>query len=107
VFKQGFADISQMELNKLVKYVEFYKLQHGEYPESLQQLLNDDKMAPINDAAQGMSIKRDSYYNYKRVGGKYVLFSSGQDGIAGTKDDLFPQIMISDSSKIGLIKSRD
>src|SRR5882762_4979457 len=32
IFKQGFQDISQMQLNSLVKYVEFYKLQHGQYP---------------------------------------------------------------------------
>jgi hypothetical protein len=104
VFKQGFEDISQMQLNSLVKNIEFYKLQYGQYPDSLQQLLNDDKLAPINDAAQGMNAKGNSYYNYKKIGAGYLLFSSGQDGIPHTKDDLFPQITITDSSKIGLIK---
>src|SRR5205809_6843783 len=47
IFKQGFGDISQMQLNSLVKNIEFYKLQHGQYPDSLEQLLNDDKLAPI------------------------------------------------------------
>jgi hypothetical protein len=103
-FKKGFKDISQMQLNSLVKNIEFYKLAHGHYPDSLQQLLDDDKLAPINDAAQGMNLKGSSYYNYERTGDKYVLFSSGQDGIPNTKDDLFPQIVITDSSKIGLIK---
>jgi hypothetical protein len=105
-FKKGFENISQLQLNSLVKNVEFYKLQHGQYPDSLQQLLVDDKLAPINDAAQGMNIKCKSYYNYGKVGGKYFLFSSGGDGIANTKDDLFPQVIITDSSKIGLIKHR-
>src|SRR5258708_21543458 len=52
VFKRGFADISQMQLNSLVKYIEFYRLQHGQYPDSLKQILQDDKTAPITDAIQ-------------------------------------------------------
>lgn len=104
IFKKGFEDISQMQLNSLVKNIEFYKLAHGQYPEELQQLLEDDKFAPINDAAQGMNTKGISYYNYERIGDKYSLFSSGQDGTPNTKDDLFPQVTITDSSKIGLTK---
>ncbi|OIR12668.1 hypothetical protein GALL_57350 [mine drainage metagenome] len=105
VFKKGFTDISQMQLNSLVKNIEFYKIQHAEYPDSLQQLLIDDKLAPINDAIQLNQQQQNSYYNYKKVGKRYSLFSSGQDGIPNTKDDLFPQITINDSSKIGLINS--
>ena len=105
-FTKGFEDISQMQLNSLVKNVEYYKLTHGQYPDSLKQLLDDDKLAPINDAAQGMNTKGNSYYNYEKIGDKYSLFSSGQDGILNTKDDLFPQVTITDSSKIGLIKHR-
>ena len=66
VFKKGFEGISQLQLNSLVKNVEFYKMQHGQYPESLKQLLDDDKLAPINDVAQGMSRKENSYYNYEK-----------------------------------------
>lgn len=107
IFKQGFADISQMQLNSLVKNIEFYKLQHGEYPDSIEQLLHDDKLAPINDAIQLNQQRDKSYYNYEKVGEKYLLFSSGQDGIPNTKDDLYPQILLTDSSKIGFIKSKN
>jgi hypothetical protein len=103
IFKKGFEDISQMQLNSLVKDIEFYKLAHGQYPDSLKQLLQDDKLAPINDDVQGMNTKENSYYNYQKIGDKYLLFSSGQDGIPNTKDDLFPQVTVTDSSKIGLI----
>jgi hypothetical protein len=106
IFKKGFEDISQMQLNSLVKSVEYYKLTHGQYPDRLEQLREDDKLAPINDAAQGMNTKRPLYYNYERIGDKYSLFSSGQDGIPKTNDDLFPQITITDSSSIGLIRRR-
>ncbi len=104
VFKKGFEEISQMQLNSLVKNIEFYKMTHGQYPDSLEQLLEDDKLAPINDAVQGMNTKGDSYYNYQKIGDKYLLFSSGQDGIPNTKDDLFPQLTDSERSKLGLIK---
>ena len=104
VFKKGFEEISQMQLNSLVKNIEFYKMTHGQYPDNLEQLLEDDKLAPINDAVQGMNTKGDSYYNYQKIGDKYLLFSSGQDGIPNTKDDLFPQLTDSERSKLGLIK---
>jgi len=104
VFKKGFEDISQMQLNSLVMNIEFYKLAHGQYPDNLEQLLVDDKLAPIHDAVQGMKTKGDSYYHYTKLVDRYVVFSSGQDGIPNTKDDLFPQIEVSDSSKIGLTK---
>jgi len=104
--KKGFENISQLQLNSLIKNVEFYKLKHGQYPDSLRQLLNDDKLAPINDAIQSVQMRRNNLYIYQNLGNKYLLFSSGQDGIPNTKDDLFPQILIDDSSKIGWTKSR-
>ena len=104
IFKKGFEDISQMQLNSLIKNIEYHKLTHGQYPDSLKQLLDDEELAAINDAAQGMNTKGNVYYNYGKIGDKYSLFSSGQDGIPNTKDDLFPQITITDSSKIGLLK---
>lgn len=102
--KEGFAKISQMQLNSLVKNIEFYKLENGQYPDNLQQLLTTDELAPINDAIQSVQQRENLFYNYERVGDKYLLFSSGQDGIPNTRDDLYPQIAISDSSKIGLIR---
>jgi hypothetical protein len=106
LFQKGFADISQMQLNSLTKNIEFYKLQHGQYPDSLQQLLEDDKLAPITDAIQLSQRRAGINYNYQRIDDKYLLFSSGKDGIPNTQDDLIPQITVSDSSKIGLIKSK-
>ena len=101
--QQGFKNISQMQLNSLVKNVEFYKLSHGHYPDSLKQLLADDKLAPVYDAVQGTKGGTPRYYNYEKRGERYVLFSSGPDGIAHTKDDLHPQLR-SDGVRIGLIR---
>jgi hypothetical protein len=102
--KKGFASISQMHLNSLIKDIEFYKLENNQYPDSLQQLLAKDKLVLIYDPIQSVQQRDNTIYNYGRVGNNYFLFSSGQDGIPKTNDDLFPQVTISDSSKIGLIK---
>ncbi|MFT3701536.1 MAG: type II secretion system protein GspG [Agriterribacter sp.] len=106
VFKEGFSTISQMQLDRLVKDIEFYKLQHGQYPDKLSQLLNDDPQSQIYDPIELNQMRKNREYNYEKIGDKYVLFSSGQDGIPNTKDDLFPKIIINDSSKIGLIENK-
>ena len=103
--KEGFTNVSQMQLNRLVKDVEFYKLQNGQYPDSLQQLKEDDKLISIDDPIDAFGSKGWKPFNYKKVGEKYLIFSSGIDGIPYTKDDLFPTIEINDSSKIGFLKS--
>jgi hypothetical protein len=105
VVKKGLADIAQIQLNSLIKNIEFYKLAHGQYPDSLGQLVQDDKLAPINDPIQGLKFK-STYFNYEKVGGKYTLFSSGEDGIPNTKDDLFPQLPTRDTSRFGLLQRR-
>ena len=104
VFTRGFEEISQMQLNSLVKNIEFYKLQNGQYPDSLQQLTKDDNSVFIYDAIQSNQQRKNNLYNYLKVGEKYKLFSSGEDGIPNTKDDLYPQLTTKESSKIGLIK---
>ena len=101
----GFTEISQSKLNALVEKVEFYKIQHGQYPDSLPQLLENDPFTFIHDPIPANFQKKSPYYNYWKIGDKYTLFSSGEDGIANTKDDLYPQIDI-DSTKIGLIKPK-
>ncbi len=108
ISQQGFAFSSQLQLNNLIKNVEFYKLQHGQYPDSLPQLRNDDKTAPIYDVLpfKGFNKKPGHYYNYQRVGDKYLLFSSGLDGIPNTPDDLYPKVLMCDSSKIGWIRAK-
>jgi hypothetical protein len=101
--KEGFSTISKMEIKRLVMNIEFYKLQNGHYPDNLEQLQVLDPLAPVTDAVQGAQMKANVLYNYEKIGEKYSLFSSGIDGIPGTKDDFYPDITIPDSSKIGLV----
>jgi len=96
--------LSQIKLNYIMKDVEFYKIQNGVYPESLEQI-KKNVFGWIDDPIQsrkGNGI--NTRFNYKKVGDKYYLFSSGIDGIPHTKDDLYPTFAKTDRSKFGLIK---
>jgi hypothetical protein len=104
IASDGFKSIARMQLNQLVEEIEFYRLQNGDYPDSLPQLRKTDAFAPINDMLQESRKFKTVYYNYQKIGDKYTVFSSGKDGIPHTADDFYPQIEIPDSSKIGLIR---
>jgi len=99
VFKKGVDEMSMNNMNALVRDVEFYKLQIGEYPDSLQEIENMDIFKKIYDPTQ--TDKKNDTYNYKKMGNYYTIFSSGEDGIPYTKDDIYPDIVVLDTSKIG------
>ena len=101
-FKNGFREMSQIELNNLVKDIEFYKIKNGQYPDSLQQLTISSVF--INDPIESNQESTNHLFNYLKVDDKYRLFSSGEDGIPNTKDDLYPQVSNKVINKIGLIK---
>jgi hypothetical protein len=102
---EGFSKVSQMQLNSLVKDIEFYKLQHGQYPDSLPQLVQENQLAPIVDPIQTNLNRKNINYQYQKTGSRYNLFSLGVDGIAHTRDDLVPEVNI-DSTRLGLIPPR-
>ena len=90
---------AKRQLNNLVKDIEFYKIQKGEYPESLDDLESYSTTDILqNDGEHSYN------FNYEVIGEKYKLFSSGVDKIPNTKDDLYPEIEVKDSTKIGFLK---
>jgi hypothetical protein len=99
---------TQEDLNQLVKNIEFYKYEHNSYPDSLQQLKDDNKTVSIYDPIiEYRHLKGDkvnTVFNYKKINNKYTLFSSGLDEKPHTKDDIYPIIKVTDTSKFGLIK---
>ena len=86
--KKGWETHVQMQLNTLIKHIEYYKLENGVYPDSLQQFKSMNEFISITDPTQSLG----TYYNYKNLGDKYLLFSSGKDRIPNTEDDIFPEI---------------
>lgn len=104
LYTEGNIGLSKMNLNSLIKDIEFYKIKHGVYPDSLKQVNGDDKSAWIDDPLLINRRHKSTLFNYKKIGLHYQLFSSGVDGIAYTKDDLYPEIAPADSAKIGYIR---
>jgi type II secretory pathway pseudopilin PulG len=97
--KKAIEQNAQVQLNSLIKNIEYYKIKNGKYPDSLKQLENKNEIVFIVDPTQ--SELGSQYYNYKNLGEKYILFSSGNDQTKNTSDDLYPKI--ENSKNIGWI----
>jgi len=102
--QKDYVPLSQMNLNTLMKDIEFYKIKNGVYPDSLEQIRKEDSMAFIVDPLQSQFWNSSVKFNYQKIGNHYYLFSSGIDGVPNTKDDIYPQVATSDSAKFGLIR---
>jgi len=103
----SYATIAQTDLNDLAKEIEFYKFENNHYPDSLVQLEKQQPLVSIYDPIlqfRHMSAEKFTQFNYKRIGNKYTLFSSGLDEKPHTNDDIYPIIKVIDTSKSGFIK---
>ena len=99
--------LAQSTINSLVPSIEIYKIQNGQYPESLKVLqdsLPKDGFVTVFDptvVALGGELR---YFFYERVGeDHYYLRGLGSDGKPFTGDDIVPQITLQPGSKIGLL----
>jgi len=95
--------MSKGMLNTVFKSVEFYKLQHGDYPDSLKQVEDIRGYVWITDplSNKGLRSKPFNFY-YEKTGDRYWLFSVGEDGEPFTADDIYPTMNPADSTKFGL-----
>lgn len=90
--KKGWARNAQLQLNSLVKNVEYFKLENGRYPDSLQQLVKKNEFVAVSDPLRAVEGNKNVKFNYKNLGARYLLYSSGIDGIPGSADDLYPMV---------------
>ena len=102
------TNLAQSTLNSLVPSIEFYKLQHGSYPESLKILQESFPKETFIFAVDPTITTPDSpngaFFYYERVGkDHYYLRSVGTDGKPFTADDLVPQLGKNPSGQIGLL----
>ena len=103
----GFSTIAQIQVNDLIKDIEFYKMQHGVYPNKLEDLQENNKLVAIVDPILlNHSTEGNLNYHYEKVGDRYKLYSVGVDRIENTADDIYPDLLNSDSTKIGFIKKQ-
>jgi len=81
------------DLDTIAKKLEQYKSILGVYPDSLEELKKNYPEISIVD----MLLSRNSHahksinFYYHRRGDKYILYSSGVDGIPNTPDDIYPR----------------
>jgi hypothetical protein len=101
---------AQSGLNSVVQALEFYKVQHGSYPESLKALkesLPRDSIVLVFDPTELKPSGSRRYFYYERVGADhYYLRAVGFDGIPFTSDDIVPQVNLTPGSKLGLLIER-
>lgn len=78
---------SREDLEKMIPKIELYKGQNGHWAENLQQVFPYNKNI-IHD------IRFDTPIHYKvsADGKSYELWSTGKDGVDGTKDDIYPNL---------------
>jgi len=100
--RKQWSSVVPGQLNSLVKEIEFYKLQNGQYPDSLEQLLLNNKLLLIYNPVSAKAFGQKKKYTYRKANNHYILFCSGIDRIENTDDDIFPSV---DTVKTGLIKS--
>jgi hypothetical protein len=101
------AELAKNQLDVLVQAVEFYNLQHGSYPDSLEQLrstLPKQSFISITDPSDFDFPNPPRNFYYRRVGpDHYYLRGVGPDHQPFTADDILPDIVIAPNSRIGLL----
>lgn len=95
--KNNLIQFTNIQLNTVVKDLEFYKSKNGQYPDSLGQLKSQNKF--LNDQelfSNEFDFKKSkpARFYYKKVENDYVLKSFGPDLILNTKDDIYPELKI-------------
>jgi hypothetical protein len=100
------AQMAQSTIDTLVPQIEFYRLQHGTYPASLDALRKEASGQSMLMTFDPSTIIPRPFY-YERVGDDhYYLRGVGPDGKAFTADDLIPTVDTSTGGRIGLLKQR-
>jgi len=96
--------MAQSRLNTLMKEIEFYKIQNGHYPQELEEIETNTEVNLSDPLQLENGENSNRLFNYKNLGEKYYLFSSGIDRLPNTADDIYPKVSVTDSSKFGLLK---
>lgn len=111
VERGGIADdlktrLASQTLYTLVPAIELYRLQHGTYPASLDELqkaAGKNNVIFVGDPFQSSALPGQNFFYYQRVGtDHYYLRSVDPDGIPFTTDDIVPDVS-NPSGNLGLL----
>jgi hypothetical protein len=101
------AELAQTTLQSLVKEIEFFKLQKGTYPTTLEELLppTANSFVSVYDPTQ-MHLRDEKsrmfYYELQSDKEHYYLLSVGPDRVPFTSDDIVPQFSPQETARMGL-----
>jgi hypothetical protein len=102
------AKLAENIITSLVQAIEFYKIQNGKYPASLEALrssLPKDSMVSIYDPTDvRISGGKLRHFYYELADDDhYYLLGIGADGQPFTDDDILPKVEVGRGSKVGLL----
>ncbi|MEX0965063.1 MAG: type II secretion system major pseudopilin GspG [Pseudohongiellaceae bacterium] len=84
-------DVALSEISTLEAALDIYRLDVGEYPDSLEGLVeNDTDRASWNGPYLRREVPQDPWgndYEYQSNGREFTLVSFGADGVSGGEDD--------------------
>jgi hypothetical protein len=107
VYDELRVKLAQTTLNSLVPAVEFYRVQNGNYPDSLDQLrasLPVGSPVMVIDPSDIRIGGMPRQFFYQRTDADhYYLRGLGQDGKPFTADDILPQLAAGPAGKLGLL----
>jgi hypothetical protein len=111
IFKSLEGQMTHDHLHQAMLEIEYWRLQHGQYPDSLAQLLAtpaDARLAPLYDHTVSLRGTRAPYFYYERApdGSHYWLRARGPDETPFTQDDIVPQVPDSERARSGLLLER-
>lgn len=106
-FAEANRSFTQRNLNSLVLGIEYYKIQHGYYPESLKDLREFSATTGSLDIYEHWSLgprAKPTPFFYQRVGSDhYYLRAVGPDRAPFTADDIAPSLPKAEAAMTGLL----
>jgi hypothetical protein len=102
------VEMAQDKLYEVVKSLEYHKLTQGNYPASLEELVEQtqdyamilDSTGARHTTSNGKSTQY-FYYQLDPAGEHYYLLSVGADGQPFTRDDILPDVSGEDLENVG------
>jgi hypothetical protein len=100
--------LAESNVTALVQSIEFFKVQHGAYPDNLETLrksLPENSPVLIFDPTDVQMAETARLFHYELIDADhYYLLGVGPDGKPFTSDDVLPQMDIGPQSKSGFVK---
>ena len=109
IYDQLRTELAETHITSLVKAIEFYKIQNGKYPESIEAFvdsLSEGSMESllVVDPTYVHIDDEPRYFYYELLDDDhYYLLGIGSDGQPFTDDDILPNVEEMSGSKVGLL----